>query len=251
MAMMKRCNYCDANQASPTANPAPQTVNAKSANGIPANSQPSSGGFVSKPHVQTPISTSGSANSTAPAPPRYSNAAPSAFRRYRPAHIVLFGAALAFVFLIVSEEVKLQSDVTFVGQPPSSETVEIPLQRDFGVMLLNAQINSAVGVEFMLDSGAADVSLPSDVIQDLRNKGAITDSDSRGIGEYILANGQIERSQRYNLRSIQVGDIVVSNVLAGASPEGSPALLGQSFLSKFDSWHVDNSRNKLVLKLAD
>ena len=45
-----------------------------------------------------------------------------------------------------------------------------------------------------------------------------------------------------------VGGQTVSNVTASIGRSGSPPLLGQSFLSKFASWTLDNERNLLVLK---
>jgi hypothetical protein len=40
----------------------------------------------------------------------------------------------------------------------------------------------------------------------------------------------------------------VTNLTASIGGPGSPALLGQSFLSKFASWTLDNERNVLVLQ---
>ena len=45
-----------------------------------------------------------------------------------------------------------------------------------------------------------------------------------------------------------VGGQTVSNVTASIGRPGSPPLLGQSFLSKFASWTLDNERNVLVLQ---
>ena len=55
-------------------------------------------------------------------------------------------------------------------------------------------------------------------------------------------------SRRVLLREVTVGGQTVSNVTASISRSGSPPLLGQSFLSKFASWTLDNERAVLVLK---
>jgi predicted aspartyl protease len=44
-----------------------------------------------------------------------------------------------------------------------------------------------------------------------------------------------------------VGDIVVENVTAGITPVEGSLLLGQSFLSRFKSWSMDNAKQALVL----
>ncbi len=66
----------------------------------------------------------------------------------------------------------------------------------------------------------------------------------------MLADGSTERGRTFRIRSLRVGNIVVTNVLASVGGDDSSALLGQSFLERFRSWSLDNMRHTLVLSGA-
>ena len=55
-------------------------------------------------------------------------------------------------------------------------------------------------------------------------------------------------SQLFRIRSLNVGGHTLSNVLGSVAPASASLLLGQSFLSRFKSWSIDNGRHVLVLK---
>jgi clan AA aspartic protease (TIGR02281 family) len=102
-------------------------------------------------------------------------------------------------------------------------------------------------VDFTIDSGATDVTVPADVVSTLIRTGSITKDDFLGERQYQLADGSMVPSPIFLIRSLKVGDKVVENVRASvASPKGS-LLLGQSFLSRFNSWSVDNNQRLLFL----
>jgi hypothetical protein len=48
--------------------------------------------------------------------------------------------------------------------------------------------------------------------------------------------------------SIWVGDVVLENVTASVAPSQGSLLLGQSFLSRFKSWSIDNAIHELLLE---
>ena len=100
----------------------------------------------------------------------------------------------------------------------------------------------------MLDTGASDVSIPDEVARELEQAGKLDRGDFIGTRTYVLADGSKVPSRRVLLREVTVGGQTVSNVTASISRSGSPPLLGQSFLSKFASWTLDNERAVLVLK---
>ena len=49
------------------------------------------------------------------------------------------------------------------------------------------------------------------------------------------------------IRSLRVGDKVLENVTGSVAPVAGGLLLGQSFLTRFKSWSIDNQRQALVL----
>lgn len=49
------------------------------------------------------------------------------------------------------------------------------------------------------------------------------------------------------LHSLRVGGIEIHDVIASVAPQAGSLLLGQSFLSRFASWSIDNGKHVLVL----
>ena len=119
-----------------------------------------------------------------------------------------------------------------------------------GTFAVPVVINGAIALDFIVDSGAADVSIPADVVMTLIRTGTIKESDFLGQKTYMLADGSKVPSQTFRIRSLKVGDRVLANVDASAAPVEGSLLLGQSFLNRFKSWSVDNSKHSLVLELS-
>jgi predicted aspartyl protease len=100
----------------------------------------------------------------------------------------------------------------------------------------------------VLDSGAADVSIPADVVLTLMRTGTLSAADFLGNQTYRLADGSTVPSQTFRIKSLKVGDKSVENVTASIAPVEGSLLLGQSFLKRFKSWSIDNQRQVLVLE---
>ena len=131
-------------------------------------------------------------------------------------------------------------------QPAAAETIRLEKHAGGGY-LIPGRINDAVTVRFVLDTGASDVLIPEDVATALQRAGKLEPGDFIGTRTYVLADGSKVPSKRVLLRELTVGGQTVSNVTASIGRRGSPPLLGQSFLSKFPSWTLDNERHVLVL----
>jgi clan AA aspartic protease (TIGR02281 family) len=131
--------------------------------------------------------------------------------------------------------------------PAAAETIQLKKHAGGG-FLIPGRVNDAVAVTFILDTGASDVLIPDEVARQLEQAGKLDRGDFIGTRTYVLADGSKVPSRRILLRQLTVGDVTVSNVTANIGRPGSPPLLGQSFLSKFASWTLDNERNILVLK---
>jgi clan AA aspartic protease (TIGR02281 family) len=134
------------------------------------------------------------------------------------------------------------------GVPPAtSPGSEIPLHRSGGTFTAPASINGAITLEFTIDSGATDVSIPADVVMTLMRTGTINRSDFLGRRTYVQADGSTLPSPIFRIRSIRVGNREATNVTASVAPIQGTLLLGQSFLRQFSSWSIDNRRGVLVL----
>ena len=142
----------------------------------------------------------------------------------------------------------LRQSLSQLISPPVSSRHTIPLETKGGTFQVSAVINGAVTGKFTLDSGATDVTIPSDVFWTLVRGGSVQDSDLLGESTYVLADGSKQKSQTFLIHSLAVGDVVTENVTASISENGDTYLLGQSFLRRLKSWSIDNRRHALVIE---
>jgi clan AA aspartic protease (TIGR02281 family) len=117
-----------------------------------------------------------------------------------------------------------------------------------GVLVAPVVVNNSMKLNFLVDSGASDVSIPSDVFSSLLRSGAITEADITGSRQFVDANGDTSRAKVFVIRSLKVGNVEVSGVEADVAPVNAPLLLGQSFLRRFKSWSIDNATQELILR---
>jgi predicted aspartyl protease len=92
------------------------------------------------------------------------------------------------------------------------------------------------------------VSVPADVFSTLRRTGTIEDADITGKQTYVLADGSKSQSPTFMIRSLKVGGRVVENVRGSVASAQGSLLLGQSFLERFKSWSIDNTKHVLLLE---
>ena len=130
---------------------------------------------------------------------------------------------------------------------PEASEVSVAMEAEAGTFVVPVQINGALTLNFTVDSGAADVSVPADVVLTLTRTGTLTMDDFLGEQTYQLADGSTVPSQRFVIRSLNVGDKMLQNVTGSVARVKGSLLLGQSFLSRFKSWSIDNRRHVLIL----
>ena len=133
------------------------------------------------------------------------------------------------------------------ASPNTSSSRMVALQSQGGTYVVSVVINDVITLKFTVDSGASDVSIPADVFSTLLRSGTINDSDFMGQQTFVLADGTRVPSVTFRLRSLRVGDALVTNVIAGLAPAKGDLLLGQSFLRRFKSWAIDNTANALIV----
>jgi predicted aspartyl protease len=129
----------------------------------------------------------------------------------------------------------------------SSSVVEVPLKEDSGIFVVPVEINGAITLDFAVDSGAGNVTIPADVYYTLVRTGTIKDSDIIGQRTVVLADGSQSKLPTFTIRSLRVGDKIIENVNANVLPLEGQLLLGQSFLARFKSWSLDNTKRVLLL----
>jgi clan AA aspartic protease (TIGR02281 family) len=132
------------------------------------------------------------------------------------------------------------------GEEPNQ--IEVALKKDGGTFVVPVQVNGAITLDFTIDSGAADVTVPADVFSTLTRTGTINDEDITGEQTYVLADGSKAKAVTFTIRSLRVGDKLVENVRGSVAPAQGSLLLGQSFLERFKSWSFDNTKHQLLLE---
>ena len=130
----------------------------------------------------------------------------------------------------------------------SSTRLAVRMQKAGGTYVVPVLINNSISLNFIVDSGASDVSIPADVAMTLIRTGTLSESDFIGHQTYVLADGSKMPSATFRLRSLKVGDKVVENVKASVAPVQGSLLLGQSFLGRLKSWSVDNKKHALLFE---
>jgi aspartyl protease family protein len=121
----------------------------------------------------------------------------------------------------------------------TEDTPEVRLQRNrFGHYVASGTINGEA-VEFMLDTGASDVSIPATVADRIGLQRGQAQS-------YQTANGTITAWQT-TAREVQLGPLILGPIRASINPHNNSnaVLLGMSFLKQLD---FSQQGNILTLK---
>jgi len=137
-----------------------------------------------------------------------------------------------------------------LGGIPSART-RVQLRIDRGISFVPVEINGTLKLDFALDSGASDVSIPADVFSTLKRTSTVKEADFIGQQSYVLADGSTTQSTTFKIRSLRIGELVIEDVKASVKPAHASLLLGQSFLERFKSWAIDNTTHELLLELRE
>jgi len=129
----------------------------------------------------------------------------------------------------------------------STNTNKIPLINENGVYKIWVNIGN-LKEQFILDTGASEISLSQNSEEELISKGIIKKEDYLESALFRIANGSIVSCRRVNLKQIKVGSFTVKNVIASIGVSEAPLLLGKSFLDKFTKWSIDNNTQTLTLE---
>ncbi len=101
-------------------------------------------------------------------------------------------------------------------------------------------------LNFVFDTGAADISLSQNEVDFMLKNGYLSERDFIGQSTYDNAYGISLENKRINIQKVEIGGFVLNNIVASVVPnQKAPLLLGQSALSKYGSITVDNKNNTL------
>lgn len=152
---------------------------------------------------------------------------------------IIFKLFIIFIILL--------SCNVYAKKNPVTTQEEIPMLMDSGIYNIRINLNNKISLRALLDSGAAETSIPNDIIVFLIKTGTITDSDILDTKEYTLADGSVKSYRRVNIKQLQVGNVILFNVTGIIGDSSSSILLGQTFFKKFPSYSINNIRQVLIL----
>jgi aspartyl protease family protein len=105
-------------------------------------------------------------------------------------------------------------------------------------------------VNFIFDSGAADVLLSTEFFNEGLKTGIFKISDIfADVKEYQVANGSVVKGRNVNIRQLKIGDLVLFNVVGSIIDNANtPMLLGQSAIEQFGVYTVDYDKLSLTIQ---
>jgi clan AA aspartic protease (TIGR02281 family) len=150
------------------------------------------------------------------------------------------------------QKAKKEQESANMMPPPGviggSGPIDVVMKRKDGNLWVPAQINKVVTIDFVIDSGASDITLPRDVYSTLIRSGTLTKANYISSPNYKVGDGSEVKGVKFKLASLQVGNQILTDVVASVMPsDAATPLLGLSFLSRFQSWSIDNNSGTLKL----
>lgn len=96
----------------------------------------------------------------------------------------------------------------------SGGAIEIPLVKEGGVYTVPVRISDVLTLDFVIDSGAAEVQVPADVALTLLRTKTIFQDDFLPGETHVLADGLKTKSVSFNIKELKLGDYTVKQVAA-------------------------------------
>ena len=136
-----------------------------------------------------------------------------------------------------------------LAQSSQQELNVIRLKKVSGVYTIPVQLNDAVIVSLIIDSGAADMMLSPKVANILLRSGTLTEDNFLPGQIYRLADGSRKKHMRARLRSVTLGNRTFRDVTFSISgSDDSPMLLGQSLLERLGKYTIDYHNGVLLFE---
>jgi hypothetical protein len=132
--------------------------------------------------------------------------------------------------------------------PPPGRPANIRLVDHHGTLLAPVLLDGKVPLLLAVDSGDSFVTIPPGLAIMLTRTGVLKKADILGLGRVTLGDGSTVPVIGFKIRRLQVGNLVLTDVTGTFSQGPGELLLGQSVLSRFKSWSIDNSDHLLTLE---
>lgn len=121
----------------------------------------------------------------------------------------------------------------------------VEMKKINGVYQIPCKVNG-IPMNFVFDTGASDVTISVTEAKFLLKQGLLEKIDFIENVNYKMANGEIIEGTKINLKTIEIGGLLLKNVSASVIyKQNAPLLLGQSALSKLGTYSIKS--NQLIL----
>lgn len=127
--------------------------------------------------------------------------------------------------------------------------VTIQMENEGGVYKVPCTVNG-VKMKFIFDTGAATVSMSQTMAQFLLDGEYLSESDIKGTGKSVLADGSIVNHAIIILKDVEIGGMHIHNIDATViEGQNAPLLLGQSAIQELGRVSIEG--NKLIIHSID
>lgn len=165
-------------------------------------------------------------------------------------HLYILPDNTIFKSCIIQKWQKKQStDKTLTNINKAEKDNVIPVTIDDNGIHLKVKVNG-LPIDFILDTGCSDMQMSSAEFNFLIKENLIkTDEDFISHSETKIANGDKVESDFYNIKTVEIKNNVMSNVICNVVDNpNAPALLGQSVLSKLGKITIDYNKKLLIIQ---
>lgn len=116
---------------------------------------------------------------------------------------------------------------------------KVKMEADGGVYLVSITVNG-LDLKFIFDTGASSICISSAEATVMVRQGQITREDILGQQQFQDATGRVSVGTVINLKTVEIGGIVLHDVEATVVDNiQAPLLLGQTALAKFGKISID------------
>ncbi|MBF0272859.1 MAG: retroviral-like aspartic protease family protein [Magnetococcales bacterium] len=131
--------------------------------------------------------------------------------------------------------------------PPPDEVIPLLAKGSHGQYWIPVLVNNRITVEFLIDTGANVVALPTDVIDRMTVQGLIRPEDWLGMAVSTLADGSSGRHAVARLDSLRIGSRELKQVAVTVTPAKGMPLLGTPVLELLGAWRIDPKKRQLLI----
>ncbi len=139
-------------------------------------------------------------------------------------------------------------DFKFKIKVIENNTQAIKIKKEGNINKIPISLNDVINTDFIIDTGASNVSITPDIALLLIKSGTINNEDWLKDKYYQFADGSIAKSKTFKIKKLKIGTKYLYNIECSISNNlEAPLLLGQNVLNRFGKVIIDNEKQMLFL----